>query len=119
MPLLGLKWEGKQMTLLLILLILLVIFGWHFIFAMLGGVLIIGAAGIFVAIASIVIFCVAILISLSIPGAFALVIGAIFAIWTIIAIILAPILFPIVLPLFIIFVFLVIRHRKAPPYKHF
>ena len=105
------------MTLLLILFILLVIGGWHLIFTLLGGVLIIGAAGIFVAIASIAFFCVALLVSLSLPGTIALAIGAVFAIWTIVAIILAPILFPIVLPLFIIFAFLAAKQRKELPYK--
>ncbi len=108
------------MTLLLILLILFVVMGWHFVFALLGGVLIISAAGIFIAIASIVMFCVAVLISLSLPGAFALIIGGVFAIWTIIAIVLAPILFPIVLPLFIIFAVLVQyskRTTRRPPIK--
>ena len=100
------------MALILILLILLVIVGWHFIFALLGGVLIIGAAGIYIAVASIVMFCVAVLMLLSIPGAIGILIGSIFAIWTIIAIFLAPILFPIVLPLFIIYAALAIRQNK-------
>ena len=104
------------MILLLIVLILLVIVGWHLIFPLLGGVLIIGAAGILMAIVSIVLFCIALLISLSLPGAVALAIGAIFALWTIIAIILAPILFPIVFPLFIIYAFLAARQRKKSPY---
>lgn len=97
------------MALSLILLILLIVVGWHFIFAFLGGVLIIGAAGIFIAIVSIVMFCLAVLISLSLPGVVALTIGVIFTIWTIIAIILAPILIPILLPLFIIFAVLAKR----------
>ncbi len=100
------------MTLLLVFLILFIVLGWHFIFALFGGVLIIGAAGIFIAITSIVLFCVAVLIVLTLPGSVALVLGAVFAIWTITAIILAPILFPIVLPLFIIFAALAIRQRK-------
>ena len=104
------------MILLLIVLILLVIVGWHLIFPLLGGVFIIGAAGILMAIVSIVLFCIALLISLSLPGAVALAIGAIFALWTIIAIILAPILFPIVFPLFIIYAFLAARQRKKSPY---
>ena len=101
------------MALLLIFLILFVIVGWHFIFALLGGVLIISAAGIFIAIASIVVFCVAVLVGLTLPGVVGLTIGGIFAVWTIIAIILAPILFPIVLPLFIIFAALAIRQRNT------
>lgn len=101
------------MTLLLILLILFVIVGWHFIFALLGGVLIIGAVGIFIAIASIMMFCVAVLTCLSFPGVIGLMIGGIFAIWTIIAIILAPILFPIVLPLFIIYAALIMKQKKT------
>lgn len=100
------------MALFLILLILLVIGGWHFIFSLVGGALIIGAAGIFIAIVSVVMFCVAVLIILSFPYALGLTIGGIFAIWTIIAIILAPILFPILLPLFIIFSVLVIKQKK-------
>ena len=101
-----------MMGLLLILLILLLIVGWHFVFALLGGVLIIGATGIFIAIASIMMFCVAVLVSLSLPVAVVLTMGGIFAIWTIVAIILAPILFPIVLPLFIIYAILAIKHKK-------
>lgn len=101
------------MALLLIFLILLVVVGWHFIFALLGGVLIIGAAGIFIAIASIVMFCVAILLSLSLPGVVGLMIGGIFAIWTLVAIILAPILFPILLPLLIIFTVLSMKQKKT------
>lgn len=100
------------MVLSLIILILLVILGWHFIFALLGGVLIIGAAGIFIAIASIVMFCVAVLVSLSLPGAVGLIIGGVFAIWTIIAIILTPILFPIVLPLLIIYAVISAKQRR-------
>ncbi len=100
------------MTLLLIFLILLAVVGWHFIYVLLGGVLIIGAAGIFIAIASIVMFCVAVLVSLSLSSAIGLAIGVIFAIWTLIAIILSPVLFPIIFPLFIIFVILSIRQRK-------
>lgn len=100
------------MALPLIILILLVVIGWHFIFAFLGGALIIGAAGIFIAIASIVMFCVAVLVSLSLPGAIGLMIGGAFAIWTIIAIILTPILFPIVLPLFIIYAVISAKQRK-------
>ena len=100
------------MPLLLILLILFVIVGWHFIFGLLGGVLIISAAGIFIAIVSIIIFCMAVLGSLFLSGAIGLVIGGVFVIWTIVAIILAPILFPIVLPLLIIFAVLAIRQRE-------
>ncbi|MDP3559106.1 MAG: hypothetical protein Q8R79_01965 [Legionellaceae bacterium] len=103
------------MTLFLILLILLLVIGWHFIFALLGGVLIIGAVGIFLAIASIMMFCVAVLISVSLPGTVALIIGGVFAIWTVVAIVLAPILFPIVLPLFIIYAVLSTRQRKLCP----
>lgn len=100
------------MILFLMILILLAIVGWHFIFVLLGGVLVIGAAGIFLAIASIMIFCVAMLVCLSFSGVVGLTIGGIFAIWTIIAIILAPILFPIVFPLFVIFAALTMRQRK-------
>jgi hypothetical protein len=100
------------MALLLIFLILVIVLGWHFIFALLGGVLVIGAAGIFLAIASVVMFCVAVLISLSLPGAVALTIGGIFTLWTIIAIILAPVLFPLLLPLFIIFAVLAAKQKK-------
>lgn len=100
------------MPLLLILLILLVVGGWHFIFTFLGGVLIIGAAGIFIAIVSIVMFCVAVLMCLVLPGVVALVIMGVFVIWTVIAIVLAPILFPILLPLLIILAFVEIRMKK-------
>lgn len=101
------------MAFLLLLLIVFAVVGWHFMFALLGGVLIIGAAGIVIAIASIIMFCVAVLACLFFSGVIGLTVGGIFAIWTLIAIILAPILFPIVFPLFIIFVALAIRQRKT------
>jgi len=105
--------RGSEMMIFLICFILLVVIGWHFIFGLLGGVLVIGATGILMAIASIVIFCVAMLFSLSFPAAvMALVIGGVFALWTLTAIILAPVLFPIVLPLFIIFAFLSVKQRQ-------
>lgn len=104
------------MTLLLIFIILCMVLGWHFVFAFLGGVFIIGAAGIFIAIASIVIFCIGVLLLLSSPAlTVGLVIGVIFAFWTLFAIIIAPILFPIVLPLFIIYAVLAIRQRRNNP----
>ena len=101
------------MTLLLIVLILFLVFGWHFFFALLGGVLVISAAGIFIAIASIVMFSIAVLVGLTLPGAIGLAFGVIFAIWTIVAIVLAPILFPIVLPLLIIYAALAMRQKKV------
>lgn len=100
------------MSLFLIFLILCVVFGWHFIFAFLGGVLVISAIGIFMAIASIVFFCIAVLLLLTFPGLAGLFVGGIFVIWTLIAIFLVPILFPIVLPLLIIFAFLAVHQKK-------
>lgn len=100
------------MILFLICFILCVVIGWHVMFAFLGGVLILGAVGIFITIGSIVMFCVAVLVSLSIPGAIGLVVGGVFAIWTLIAIILTPVLFPILLPLLIIYAVISAKQRR-------
>ncbi len=99
--------------LFLLFLILTSVIGWHILFALvLGGVFAISAMGLVVIIASVVVFCalVLLLFLFTIPGIFIL--GLIFTIWTLIAIVLFPILFPILLPLFIIFGFIAYVRRK-------
>jgi len=96
----------------LIFLILALVIGWHVIFALLGGAIIIGTAVWTMAVIGILVFCIAMLVAFSLTGLAGLLIGIFFAIWTVVAIIAFPILFPILLPLFIIYAFISMMRRK-------
>lgn len=96
----------------LIFLILALVLGWHILFAILGGAIVIGAGIWAMAIIGIVVFCIAILVAFFLTGFASVALGIIFAIWTLIAIVLFPILFPILLPLFIIYAFISYMRRK-------
>lgn len=100
------------MLIFLIFLILALVIGWHIIFALLGGAVIIGTGVWSMAVIGIVVFCIAVLIAFFLTGLAGLLIGIFFAIWTVVAIIAFPILFPILLPLFIIYAFISIMRRK-------
>ncbi|MEK6730803.1 MAG: hypothetical protein AABY34_01280 [Pseudomonadota bacterium] len=63
-------------------------------------------------VAGTVIFCVAVLLLFILTGIGALILGIIFFVWTVIAIILFPIFFPILLPLFLVFVFFSLMRKK-------
>ena len=101
--------------LLALLIILIVVVGWQFAFPILGGIVAISAVAWGLTVASIVIFCTAILLLFIFTGIGALFVGAPLFVWTVIAIILFPILFPIMLPLFILFLFVALLRRKSNP----
>lgn len=88
----------------LLLLALGVIIGWHLFFPLLvGGIVAITAAAWGILVASVVIFCVAILLVFIFTGIGAFILGIFAFIWMVLAIIFFPILFPILFPLFILF----------------
>ncbi len=95
-----------------ILIIILLVLGWHIIFPLMGGVIAVSAMAWLFIVASVVIFAIVTLLVFALGGFWIFGIGLIFAIWTIVAIVLFPILFPILLPLFIIFAFVSIFRRK-------
>lgn len=87
----------------------------HLFFPILGAAVLISAAAWAVIIASVVIFCVFLLLFFIFSGAFATgILGIIALIWLIIALIIFPIIFPLIMPIFIILVAIgyILRHRK-------
>lgn len=100
------------MTFLAISILLLLVIGWHFIFPLLGGVIIISSAIWIAIIASVVGFSIAILLLFIFSGIglILLTVGAIIA--AIIGIFLFPILFPILIPLLIILAVIAYNMRR-------
>jgi hypothetical protein len=98
----------------LILLILLFAIGGHFLLGALGVTLVL-TAGLWVAIiASIVIFCVAIVLFFVFTGIGMLIVGGFSLIWVILALVLFPVLLPILLPLLVVLAFIgMIRKKQA------
>lgn len=100
---------------LLLLLSLGIIVGWHFFFPLLvGGVIAITAATWGILVASVVIFCTAILLVFIFAGAGAFILGIFAFVWLVLAVILFPIIFPIVFPLFVLLLIIsyFVRRRK-------
>lgn len=109
----------KFLIFLLLILILSLVIGWHVIFALVGGTILIGAGIWATVVISVVLFSAGTLFIFLFTGIGVLIIGMIFAFWTLVAIILFPILFPILLPLFIIFGFIAyMRRRQIEKIKH-
>lgn len=97
------------------LIVLLATIGfWHF-FGILLGTAVIITTGIWVfAVASIIAFCIGILLLFVFTGLASFVIVLLGLVWTFVAILLFPILFPIILPIFILLAFLFwLRSRFA------
>ena len=96
----------------LVFFILALVIGWHIIFALLGGAIVVTTGVWTMAVIGIVVFCIAILITFFLTGLAGILLGVFFAIWTVVAVIAFPILFPILLPLFIIYAFISMMRRK-------
>lgn len=98
--------------LLIILLLLAVIVGWHIIFPILGGVIAISAIVWFLIVGSILAFCFAIMLLFVLTGTGVFVLAFLALVWTVLAIVLFPILFPILLPLFVLILIISYFRRK-------
>lgn len=93
--------------------IVLVVIGWHIIFPLIGGAIIVTSAVWFAIVGSIVAFCIVVLLAfIFTTGLGIFILGLIFFIWTVLAIILFPVVFPIVLPLLIIYFIIAFFRRK-------
>lgn len=102
-------------------IILALVIGWHLIFPIMGGVIAITATIWFALLASIVVFCIAVMMLFALTGFGIVAICVFFAVWTGVAVVLFPVIFPILLPLFIIFLFVAIYRkvkRNRNPYSH-
>lgn len=98
--------------LLTIAILIALVVGWHVLFIVLGGIIVITATAWIFIVVSILAFCIAILLGLVFTGVGAFVLSLLVLAWTILAIVLFPILFPILIPLFVIFMFISYWRRK-------
>ncbi len=98
---------------MIIIAMLIIIVGWHLIFPLLGGALVITGAAWFAILATIIAFSMVMLFAFIFTGIGIFILGILFSIGVVIAIVLFPVLFPIVLPLFIVYwVVSYLRRRK-------
>lgn len=88
---------------LALIIVLAVILGWHWLFV---GAVAVTATVWAIVIASVILFCVAILALFILTGLSILAVGFIGVIWTILGILLFPVLFPVLVPLLIILLFI-------------
>lgn len=102
----------KNVLLFTLILLLILIIGWHIIFPLMGGVIAFSVAAWGALIASVVAFCVAIMLLFVLTGVGIFTLGAVFFVWTLLAILLFPVIFPIIVPLLIIFFFISYFRRK-------
>ncbi len=101
----------KTLTVALVTIISLVI-AWHIGFFLLGGAIAVTATIWSFIVASIVVFCIAILLAFILTGIGVFVLAILALIWTVLATLLFPILFPILVPLFIILLFVAYLRRR-------
>lgn len=100
---------------LVLIIVLLLILGGHIALALLTGAVTISLTVWGLLVASVFFFCVSILLFFILTWTGVLVLGAIAAIWTVVAIFLFPVLLPVLLPLFIILFFVSYLRRKQNP----
>ncbi|EDP45843.1 hypothetical protein [Rickettsiella grylli] len=96
-------------------ILLLLIMGGHIALALFTGAAVISFSVWGFLVASVFFFSLSILLLFILTWAGVLIIGAIAALWTIVAIILFPILLPVLLPLLIILFFISYVRRKQNP----
>lgn len=92
--------------LIAIVLILLLVFGWHLVLPVLGLTMVVTAVTWGVVVATITMLSIVIILFFVFSSVGILVLGIFGFLWVIVAIILFPVIFPIVIPLLIIFLFI-------------
>lgn len=93
--------------LIYILIIILALIGaWHVLLPLLGGVVVVTAGLWGFAVASVIVFCVGILLLFLLTGIAGFLIVVLGGVWTVVAIALFPVLLPLMLPLLIILAFI-------------
>ncbi len=102
---------------LTLMIVLVLVIGSHLFFPTLaaviaGGIIAFTAQAWAILVASVVIFCVAVMLLFILTGTGFLILGIGAFVWTLLAIILFPVIFPIIVPLFIIFLFLSYFFRR-------
>jgi hypothetical protein len=106
----------KTVILITLLIMLGLVAAWHFFLPMLGITLAVSAGVWGVAIASVVLICVATLLFFIFTGIGAFILGLFVFVWTVLAIVLFPLLFPVLIPILLLMlvVALIARKKKTP-----
>lgn len=95
-----------------IVIILVLVIGWHFLLPLLGLSIALTAGVWSVIVGTVTALCIAILLFFVFTGVGIFILGLLAFIWGIVAIILFPIIFPIVVPLLIILLFISFLKRR-------
>lgn len=98
--------------LIAVILMLVLVIGWHLLFPFLGVSVVLGAGAWGFVVSTVVVLCVAILLFFILTGIGVLIIGFLAVAWTILAVSLFPVLFPVLIPILIILLFIAIVSRR-------
>ncbi len=110
----GLSVKGALLT--AVILILVLVIGWHLLFPMLGIAVVVTATAWALIVATVTLFSLSILLFFIIPGMLVFVLCVIGFVWLLISLVLFPFLFPFLIPLFVIMLFVAfVRRRKKLP----
>jgi hypothetical protein len=110
------KPKTRAVLWVLIILLLVLVIGWHLILPILGVAVVLSAAAWGVIVLTIAGFSLAALLFFLLPWVLILVLCVIGFIWLIIALALFPFLFPLLIPIFIILLFIAyLRRRRKQP----
>lgn len=105
----------KMIVLTALLFILISIIAWHFILPLLGMAVAISASLWSIAVATVILICIATLLFFIFSGIGIFILGLFVFGWTILAIVFFPLLFPILVPILLLMlvVGLIARNKKA------
>ncbi|OGO90732.1 MAG: hypothetical protein A3F41_05690 [Coxiella sp. RIFCSPHIGHO2_12_FULL_44_14] len=96
-----------------ILLMAVLLLGWHLLFPVLGLTLVVGAGAWGIVVGTIAVLCTTILLFFIFTGIGILIVGLLVVIWALLAIVFFPILFPLLIPLLVILLIVAwVRNRK-------
>lgn len=104
----------NSMSLLIwaVIIIVVLVVGWHLILPFLGLTIAIGAGAIGFIIAASVLLCIGIMLFLVSAGVFVWIIALLIGVWTVFTISYIPVAFPILIPLLVILLFIGILRRR-------
>ena len=106
------KFTSKKIILFTLLLMLILVAAWHVLLPLLDISIAITASVWGIAIATIVLICIATLLFFVFTGIGVLILGGFVFVWTILAIILFPLLFPALIPILLLMLVVAIISKK-------
>lgn len=92
----------KKVVLITVLVMLALILLWHLLLPALGVGIVLSSTVLGVAIANIILICIAAMFFFFLTGTIIMIFGVLVLIWTIAAVILFPVLFPILIPVLLL-----------------